>query len=266
MSMNFENKTIWITGASSGIGEALAIEWSKYKPVLILSGRNVAKLNLVKTACEQNGARAVVAELDLTSYESIESAVSFVLSTYPKIDILVNNGGISQRSTVLEASVEVDRKVMETNFFGAITLTKKILPEMVKNKAGHILVISSIVGKFGFPLRSAYSASKHALQGYFDSLRAEMTDNNIYVTIVSPGRIVTNISINAIDKDGKKYGIMDPGQKKGMPAGACAKKIIKAVKKRKKDILIGRKELLMVYFKRFLPFLYYKLASKVSST
>jgi short-subunit dehydrogenase len=264
--MKFENKTIWITGASSGIGEALAIEWSEYKPVLILSGRNREKLDRVKSRCEQKGASVTVIELDLTAKESIEQASSAILSSHPKIDILVNNGGISQRATVLDASVDVDRTIMETNFFGAITLTKKILPVMAKNKDGHIVVISSIVGKFGFPLRSAYSASKHALQGYFDSLRAEMTNYNVHVTMVSPGRIVTNISYNAIDKDGEKHGVMDPGQEKGMPADICAKKIIKAVKKRKKDILVGNKEVIMVHIKRFLPFLYYKLASKVSAT
>jgi short-subunit dehydrogenase len=264
--MKFENKTIWITGASSGIGEALAIEWAGHKPVLILSGRNIEKLEQVKSVCEQKGARATVIELDLTNRESIEKASSSILKIHPHIDILVNNGGISQRATVLEASIEVDRKVMETNFFGAIALTKNILPVMAKNKVGHIVVISSIVGKFGFPLRSAYSASKHALQGYFDSLRAEMVNYNINVTIVSPGRIVTNISLNAVDKNGKRYGVMDPGQAKGMPADICAKKIINAVQKRKKEILIGRKEVMMVHIKRFLPFLYYKLASKVSAT
>lgn len=266
INMKFEKKTIWITGASSGIGEALAIEWSSYKPVLILSGRNIEKLNQVKSICEQNGAKASVVELDLTNNKSIEKATASIFTLHPKIDILVNNGGISQRATVLDASIEVDRKVMETNFFGAISLTKKVLPAMVKNKDGHIVVISSIVGKFGFPLRSAYSASKHALQGYFDSLRAEMVDDNIHVTIVSPGRIVTNISYNAVDKDGNKHGIMDPGQAKGMPADICAKKIIKAVRKRKKDILVGHSEVIMVHIKRFLPFLYYKLASKVSAT
>jgi dehydrogenase/reductase SDR family member 7B len=264
--MRFEQKTIWITGASSGIGEALALEWSKHKPILILSGRNLEKLDQVKSSCEKGGATCMTVKLDLTDSTSIKNAVSEVIAIYPKIDILVNNGGISQRATVLDASVEVDRLVMETNFFGAITLTKMLLPEMVKHKSGHIVVLSSIVGKFGFPLRSAYSASKHALQGFFDSLRAEMVKDNICVTIISPGRIATNISLNAVDKDGHQYGVMDPGQAKGMPADVCAKKIVRAVARHKKDILIGRTELFLVYIKRFLPALYYKIASKVSPT
>jgi dehydrogenase/reductase SDR family protein 7B len=137
---------------------------------------------------------------------------------------------------------------------------------MVKKGGGHIVVISSVVGKFGFPLRTAYSASKHALQGYFDSLRAEMTPDNIKVTMVSPGRIYTNISVNAIDKDGAKHGVMDTGQANGMPADVCAKKIIRAVRKKKKDILVGRLELLMVFFRKYLPVLYYRMASNVKPT
>lgn len=264
--MEFSNKIIWITGASSGIGEALAIGWAAYRPKLIISGRNTEKLETVKTLCEQKGAECTIVPIDLTKPESIEEAAKKVFSIYSAVDILVNNGGISQRSTALETPVEVDRTLFETNFFGAISLTKKVLPAMVRNKGGNIVVISSVVGKFGFPLRTAYSASKHALQGYFDSLRAEMTSDNIKVTIVSPGRIYTNISLNAIDKDGKKHGVMDSGQANGMPVDVCAKKIIRAVKRNKKDILIGRSELLMVYIHKYLPWLYYKMASKVKPT
>ena len=264
--MNFNNKTIWITGASSGIGKALAIEWSSYKTNLILSGRNIEKLNEVKTICEEKGADCMVIPLDLTDSNAIEGAVKKADESGLSIDILVNNGGISQRSWAKETPVTVDRTVMETNFFGAITLTKKVLPQMIRNKSGHIVVISSVVGKFGFPLRTAYSASKHALQGYFDSLRAELNSENINITMVSPGRIYTDISINAINHEGKKHGIMDPGQAKGIPADKCARKIILAVKKNKKDILVAKGETLMVYIRKFLPFLYYKLASKVSPT
>jgi len=264
--MNFKDKIIWITGASSGIGEALAVEWASYTPVLILSGRNVEKLNSVKEKCESKGAECVVVPLDLTDTDSIDNAAEKVFSLYPAIDILVNNGGISQRSYAIETPVEIDRRLFETNFFGAVTLTKKVLPSMVKNNNGHLVVMSSIVGKFGFPLRTAYSATKHALQGYFESLRAEVKANNIKVTIVSPGRIYTDISLNAIDKTGKKHGIMDDAQANGMPADKCARKIIHAVRVYKKDILIGRSELMMYYIHKYLPFLYYNLVSKIKTT
>ena len=264
--MNFQNKTIWITGASSGIGEALAVEWSTFKPTLILSGRNVEKLEEVRDKCTALGAKAHIVKLDLTDTASIKTASEEVFAKIATVDILVNNGGISQRSMAIETPMEVDKTVMETNFFGAVNLTKMVLPAMVKNGGGHIVVISSVVGKFGFPLRTAYSASKHALQGYFDSLRAEMTPDNINVTMVSPGRIYTNISLNAIDKDGRKHGVMDPGQVKGMPADKCAQKIISAVNRNKKDILIGKTELLMVFFRKYIPALYYKMASNVKPT
>lgn len=264
--MQFQNKTIWITGASSGIGEALALEWAKHSPTIILSGRNEERLNEVKQNCEALGAKCFVVVLDLTDQKSIIDATKNVLEKHPSIDILVNNGGISQRSTAIETPVEVDRKIMETNFFGAVTLTKEVIPSMVKNRNGHIVVISSVVGKFGFPLRTAYSASKHALQGFFDSLRAELTPDNVKVTMVSPGRITTNISVNAIDKDGAKHGVMDPGQASGMPSDVCARKIISAVKRDKKEIFVGGKELLMVKIRKFLPGLYYKMASKVKPT
>lgn len=266
ITMQFQNKTIWITGASSGIGEAIAKEFASYQAKLILSGRNLEKLEEVKSVCEKKGASCLVVKLDLTDENSIEAASKEVFSAHPKIDILVNNGGISQRSTCVETPISIDRKIMETNFFGSIGLTKKVIPSMIKNKSGHIVVIGSIVGKFGFPLRTAYSASKHALQGYFDSLRAELSPDNINVTFVSPGRISTNISLNAIDKDGKQHGVMDPGQQHGMPVDVCAKKIISAVKKGKKDILVGKKETLMVYIRKFLPALYFKLVSKVKPT
>jgi dehydrogenase/reductase SDR family member 7B len=264
--MTFTGKTIWITGASSGIGEALATEWAHYGPILILSGRNVEKLNAVKEKCEAKGAECFVVSLDLTNASSIDKAVLKVLSAYQAIDILVNNGGISQRSYAIETPIEVERSIFETNYFGATTLTKKVLPSMVKNNNGYIVVMSSIVGKFGFPLRTSYSATKHALQGYFESLRAELKANNIKITIVSPGRIFTDISINAIDKNGKKHGKMDEAQANGMPVDKCARKIIRAVKGYKKDILIGRGELVMYYIHKFIPCLYYKLAPKIKPT
>jgi short-subunit dehydrogenase len=264
--MNFKGKIIWITGASSGIGEALALQWAEHESLLILSGRNEDKLQSVSDVCKKKGAECMVIPLDLTSEESIRSGAGIFFAKYPYVDILVNNGGISQRSLAYETSVEIDRKIMETNFFGAVAMTKAVLPSMMERKNGHIVTISSVVGKFGFPLRTAYSASKHALQGYFDSLRAELTKYNIQVTIVSPGRIKTNISINAINKDGHKHGIMDPGQAKGISAKKCAEIIISAVHKGKKDIIIAHKERWMIFFRKVLPSIYYQLASKVSAT
>lgn len=264
--MKIQGKIIWITGASSGIGEALAYEFSKYQVKLILSARNTDKLDEVKTVCESNGSTCMCVHLELTREESIQAAFDTVIQHFEKVDIMVHNGGVSQRATVVETPLEVERKLMETNYWGPVTLTKKLLPSMIKQQGGHFVVISSIVGKFGFPLRSTYSATKHALVGYFESLRAETKKDQVGVTIVSPGRINTNISFNAIDSKGEKHGVMDQGQANGMPVDACARKIVKSVRRERKDVLVGRTELLMVFFRKFIPPLYYSLSSKVSAT
>jgi short-subunit dehydrogenase len=260
-----KNKKIWITGASSGIGEALAHALARERADLILSSRNREKLEKVKEACLEYTSFCVVQPLDLSDTEGLEIVVENVVKKVGSIDILINNAGRSQRSLAKETSFDVDRSIMEVNFFGAIKLTKLVLPYMLKNGSGHIVVISSITGKFGFPLRTAYSASKHAIQGYFESLRAELKPDNINVTIVSPGRVKTNISLNAVTGDGKPYNKMDDGQAGGMLPEACASKIVKAIKKERKDILVGNKELIMVYIRRFVPALYHRMVTKMSA-
>lgn len=265
--MKFINKSVWITGASSGIGEALAREFTAEGANVILSSRNVGKLKLLADEIsKKNQVTAEVVPLDLTDSKSISNAVKQVTAKYNKIDILVNNAGISQRSLVIETPVEVDRKVFEINFFGTVTLTKSLLPYMIEAGGGHIVVMSSVVGKFGFSLRSAYSASKHALHGFFETLRCELSNKNIKVTIVCPGRILTNISVNAITKDGTLYNKMDDGQAKGLEANIFAKRILRAIRRNRKEIITGGKEVVMIYIRRFLPWLYYILASRVKPT
>ena len=259
------NKTIWITGASSGIGRAVAIEISKDNVHLILSGRNEMALQEVAEICIKSGSSAEVAAFDLGDESTISSASRKVLSNHKKIDCLYHFGGISQRSFVEETPLEIDRKIFEVNYFGTIALTKAVLPQMIKNGGGQIAATSSIVGKFGFPYRSSYSASKHALHGFFESLRAENTENNIKVSLIIPGRIKTNISVNAIDKNGKKHGKMDDGQDSGKPADETARIIVRKLKRRKKEILVGGKEVIMVHIRRFLPRLYYYLAGRVKA-
>lgn len=261
--MDFKEKNIWITGASSGIGEALAIEISKDKPYLILSGRNEAALKKVAEKCQKNGSTTRIITFDLADEQDVLSAANKILEQQIQIDALYHIGGISQRSFVTETPVEVDRKIFEVNFFGTVALTKAILPRMIENGGGHIAFTSSIVGKFGFPYRSAYSASKHALHGFFESLMAENKANNIRVSAIIPGRIKTNVSINALNKSGEPHGQMDEGQDKGKTAGWAARKIYRKLKKEKKEILAGGFDLLMVYIRRFLPPLYYYMASKV---
>ncbi|MCY1722163.1 SDR family NAD(P)-dependent oxidoreductase [Prolixibacteraceae bacterium Z1-6] len=261
--MNFTNKTIWVTGATSGIGRAVAIEISAKNVNLILSGRNEQALGETASVCEKKGSTTLIVPFDLGDEKSVNAAAKTVLDKGVRVDALYQFGGISQRSFVSETPVSVDRKIFEINYFGTIALTKLVLPEMIKNGGGQIAVTSSIVGKFGFPYRSSYSASKQALHGFFESLRAENVPNNIAVSVIIPGRIKTNISVNAVNKDGKTHAKMDVGQDTGMSAEKCAKIICKKLKKEKKEILVGGKELIMVHIRRFLPRLYYYMASRV---
>jgi dehydrogenase/reductase SDR family protein 7B len=261
--MKFTNKTIWITGASSGIGRAVAIALSSENVHLILSDINEDGLQEVANACEKNDCTTQIIPIDLSDEKSLVSAARQGLDKNKKIDCLYHFAGISQRALVSETPLFVDRKIFEINFFGAIALTKAVLPGMIKNGGGQIAVTSSIVGKFGFPYRSSYSATKHALHGFFESLRAENKQNNIQVSMIIPGRVQTNISLNALNKDGNTHGKMDEGQDSGIPADKAARIIIRNLKKNKKEILVGGKELIMVHIRRFLPNLYYYLSSKI---
>ena len=261
--MNFTGKTLWITGASSGIGRAVAIEFSLKGCHLILSSRKMEDLEEVAQICKKNGSTTVVVPFDLGDPESIRKAANSVFENEKNIEGLYHFGGISQRSYASETSIDVDRKIFEVNFFGTIELTKKVLPTMIKNGGGQIGVTSSIVGKFGFPYRSSYAATKHALHGFFESLRAENVSNKVLVSMIIPGRIKTNISVNALDKDGNTHNKMDEGQDKGLSAEKTARIIVKQLEKEKKEILVGGSELIMVHIRRFLPRLYYYLSTKV---
>jgi short-subunit dehydrogenase len=263
--LNFTHKVVWITGASSGIGRALAAQLALEKARLIISGTNEVKLNEVKEHCLSYCDECHIIPFDITNGNKIQDAVEQALKLTGGIDVLINNAGISQRSEASETPIETDRKIFETNFWGAVGLTKLLLPQFIERKIGLIIVVSSVVGKFGFPLRTAYSSSKHALQGYFESLRAELKDTGVKVLIVSPGRVKTNISINALKADGTAHNEMDPGQDSGLSAEVCARKMIEAARKGKNEIVIGRQEKLMVWIRRYLPSLYYKIVSKVAA-
>lgn len=264
--MSFDNKVIWITGASSGIGKALVTEFAQRKARLLISGRRKDALEALKVHCEAHHVECKLLVFDLSEPREVSRAAKEWKSLYPHIDVLINNGGVSQRSLTVNTTLDVDRRVMEINFFSAITLTKAVLPGMIERKSGQLVAISSVVGKFGFSLRSAYSASKHALHGFFESLAIENEKHNVAVTMVCPGRVKTNVSLNALTHDGSAHGKMDEGQEKGITAEQCAESIIKAMESRKKEVYIGKNEVIMIYLKRFIPSLFYKIAGRVSAT
>ncbi len=255
---------IWITGASSGIGEALALRWASPGTTLILSGRNVQQLEVVSTECKNRGAEVQLIAFDLTREEEIGHAVAKVQASFPRIDILVNNGGISQRSLLIDTPMEVARRIMEVDFWGHVELSRLMLPFMIKTGGGRIVVISSLTGLFGFPMRSIYSAAKHALHGFFETLRLEHFKDNIRVTMVCPGMVKTNISVHALNATGTEYGVMDKGQNNGVTADHCAAKIISAVKRNRKEVIIGKKDVIMPYLKRYAPWLFYKIAQRIN--
>ena len=258
------SRFIWITGSSSGIGEALAMQWAKDGTTIILSGLEKVQLEPVALKCEQKGAQVHIIPFNLTKEDEISEAVTMVQTLVPKIDILANVGGIGQRSLIIDTPDVVSRKIMETDFWGHANLSTKILPYMVKTGGGTIVVMSSLSGLFGFPQRSMYCAAKHALHGFFETLRLEHHKDNINVLMVCPGRVRTNFSYGALTASGSAHGQMDKGQENGVPVEYCAAKIDKAVKRNKKQVLIGGKEILMAYFKRFAPWLFYKIALRIN--
>ncbi len=262
----FAGKTAWITGASSGIGEALAYNLARQGCRLILSSNQPEELSRVCSTATSMGATCKPVVFDLSEADSIAEIVEKVLEEYPVIDFLFNNGGMSQRSLVLETPLVNDRRIMEINYFSNIALTKALLPSMINQGGGHIAVTSSLSGLFGFPLRSAYCASKHALHGFYETLRIEHKKENIRVTLACPDRVKTQISMNALAANGKEYGKMDVRQDKGISADQCAKAILKAVRKNRFIVLIGGAERFSVYLKRYFPWLFYRMIGNVKPT
>ena len=264
--MSINNKVVWITGASSGIGKALAIEFSKINVNLILSSRKKESLELVKGLCK-NPSLVKIITLDLEDYYNLQPKVDEAITCFGKVDILVNNGGISQRSLVKDTKISVDKRIMDINYLGTVALTKAILPHFIKNKNGQFVVTTSIVGKIGTPLRSSYAASKHALHGFFDSLRAEHHKDNIFVTLVCPGFVKTNVSINALTGNGTPQEKMDTATENGIAPEHFAKLMLKAINTKKEEVYIaGAKEKLGVYVKRFFPKFLSKMIRKLSVT
>lgn len=264
--MDFTNKVIWITGASSGIGKALAIALSKKDAKLILSSRRKEELELVKNECK-NPDLVKIITLDLENFENLKPKADEAIAAFGNIDVLINNGGISQRSLAKDTSIAVDKRIMDINYLGTVALTKAVLPHFIENKNGHFVAISSIVGKIGTPLRSSYAASKHALHGFFDSLRAENHQHNIKVTLVCPGFVKTNVSKNALTGDGTPQNTMDKATASGIEPNRFAKLMINAIAKEKEEVNIaGAKEKLGVIVKRFFPRLFSVMVRKMSVT
>ena len=262
--VSFKNKVVWITGASSGIGESLAEAFAKEGARVIISSHEPEELDRVKARLSSISKEVHPVVFNLGDPKAVEAAATKVLKEFGRVDVLMNNGGISQRSLVAETPLEIDRRLMEIDYFAGVILAKAVLPGMIERGEGYFGVTSTIAGKFGFPMRSAYSAAKHALFGFYESLLAENHRHGIRVTLFSPGRVRTNISLHAVDKEGKERGVMDPGQANGISPEACARKMVRSMKKGRRDVLIGGSELAMVYIYKYMRRLYYRMVRRMS--
>jgi short-subunit dehydrogenase len=256
MSFSFSGKVVWITGASSGIGEALVKVLASKGAKTILTSRREEELIRVKKEAGLTDSTGFILPIDLMNTGNIDEYTKKVMDRFGTIDVLICSAGMAQRSMAVDSLNEVDRKIMEVNFFSVITHVKSVLPIMQKNKCGNIVVISSVMGKLGIPFRSMYVASKHALQGYFEALRGEVFRDNITVHIISAGYVKTNISYHAITSKGGAHGKMDRAQQKGISPEKCARGIIKAIEKGKEDVYIGGMETLAPKIKFLFPSLF----------
>lgn len=262
----FSGKIAWITGASSGIGEELVYEFIRNGAKAIISSNDTEGLERVKKACGERSSNVTIVPFDLAETSGINNLVSEQLQEKGKIDYLLNIGGISQRARIEETPLWLDRKIFEINYFGTIAITKAILPYMIRQKSGHIVATSSISGRFGFPLRSAYSASKQALHGFFETLFLENKKDNIRTSVLIPGRVRTNISFHALDREGKEHGKMDDGLAGGISPETAARIIIKGIRRNRREILVGRGELTLLYIRRICPWLFFRIADKIKPT
>lgn len=232
------DKTAWITGASSGIGEALAKAFVAQGGFAILSGRNVAGLQRVAT---ETGApdRCLILPFDTVDYAGLAGKVAEAIAFRGSVDVLVNNAGISQRSPAVDTDLSVYQRIVDVDLLAPIALTQALLSHMVERRTGQIIMISSVAGKAGIPMRTAYCAAKHGLIGYADALRSEVAGQGVKVLVVAPGSVKTNVSRNALNADGSVRGISDAAIDNGIDPDTVARLIWEAVAAGKREIVIA---------------------------
>jgi NAD(P)-dependent dehydrogenase (short-subunit alcohol dehydrogenase family) len=264
----FENQVVWITGASSGIGEALALQFAAAKARLVLSARRGTELDRVWHLCAGRGLaldHMLILPLDVTDFATMPGAAARVMERFGRVDMLINNAGISQRSRCVDTDLDVYRRLLEVNVLGQIALTKQVLPLMIEQHSGHIVVTASVAGKVGAPFRTGYCAAKHAVMGFFDALRAEVAKQGIRVTTITPGFIRTEISVNALRGDGSEYGELDADIAGGMDVTRCAEVIMQGFRKGTPEIAVGEgMEMKALWMKRLFPKTVFKLAARMA--
>lgn len=257
--MNPKGKKVWVTGASSGIGQALAVEMARAGAFVVVSARRRERLEDVARQCRDVGGNAVVLPLDLSEIDGLPAAADEAERLTGAIDILVHAGGVGQRGLALDTDLSIARRIMDVDFWGAAELTRAVVPGMVSRASGQVVVVSGVLGKFGAPRRSFYSAAKHALHGWFESLREELLGSGVELTFIVPGWVRTEISENALEADGRPHGGMDPGQQKGISPEECARRSMPAIIEGRAEQLVGGIECGGVYLNRLWPGLFKKM-------
>lgn len=247
--MKKDEKVVWITGASSGIGAALAKIYAEKGAKLILSSRRVPDLEKVKSECPISE-NVKILPIDLNDFDKAAVQVQKAFDFFGKIDVIINNAGVSQRSLIADTQFDVFKKLIEIDYLGTVALSRALLPFFIKQGGGHYVVVSSVMGKYGSPFRSGYAAAKHALHGFFDVMRMEHQKDNIYVTMICPGFVRTPIAMNSLRGDGSVLGLDDLATRKGMKVEDFAQKMFRSVEQKKWEVSFGGKERLGVHLKR----------------
>lgn len=258
MRESFAGKVVWITGASSGIGEALAYRLARDGANLVLSARRVERLEAVRAGCERPGSHLVL-PFDITDIEQLDSLLARVIDRFGRIDMLINNAGVSQRALVRETALAVDRRLFETDYFAPIALVKAVLPRMLAQRSGHIVAVSSVAGLVATPYRSSYSAAKAALLAFHDALRAETRSAGIAVSVVCPGFVATEIADSALLGDGRASAGRHPQPKRAMTPAQFAERAVRGLRLRKELIVVAGYERALWWIARASP----RLASKI---
>lgn len=260
LNKHYANKVIWITGASGGLGRELAIMLANYDVQLILSSRQPDKLRETQRLANLPSERCLILPIDLTTIteEEIQRIGESIILKFHKLDLLIHNASLSQRSLAHQTINEVDRKIMETNFFGPVKLTKLIMPTLMKSSSPQVVIISSLAGKFGVPLRSTYCAAKHALHGFFEAMKLELK-GKLKVSFFVLGGVKTESAMHALNADGSYHNQLDLWHERNMPADQCAKEIIKKIPSKKEEWVIGRIEKMGVWLKKHFPSLHQKV-------
>ena len=261
-SSELQNKVVWITGASSGLGKALVTECASKGAVLVLSARRVEELEKVRLSLP-NPEQHISITVDITDENQVRHAYEEVLKAKGRIDWLINNAGLSQRALIAETTMQTERAIMEVDYFSQVFLTKTVLPTLLKQQSGRVIFISSVAGLLGVQYRATYSAAKDAVHMWANSLRAEVADQGVGVSVVFPGFVKTNVSFNALNGEGKPQGHQDEVIENGLDADDFARQTVTALLNNEEFIVVSKaKEKLGVWVSRLSPKTLYKMIRK----